>query len=161
MTEPRKLRYEITLSDRESTDTAHRVSTRPLEPSDRDELARLILDAYLGTIDYEGETIVEAGEAIDDWLDGGPLLLHSHAALVDDTIISATLTTIFEDAPFIAIVMTHPTFKAQGYGTAVVTATLDSLREDGHDNVALYITEGNEASEALFRKLGAVEIPEP
>lgn len=163
MSDPQKFRYEIDLSRRPAPTeaTGSRFTTRTLDASDRDDLATLILGAYLGTIDYEGETIVEAGEAIDDWLDGEPLMAHSHAAIENDTIVSATLTMTLDDLPFISIVMTDPASKAKGYGTAVVKATLESLRSQGHDKVAFYITDGNTASEALFNNLGASKVPAP
>lgn len=43
-------------------------SCRPPSPRDRIELAHLLLDAYHGTIDDEGETITEALEVIDGYL---------------------------------------------------------------------------------------------
>jgi hypothetical protein len=38
---------------------------RPPTVADRGRLAELMLDAYRGTIDYEGETIVEAVAEVD------------------------------------------------------------------------------------------------
>jgi RimJ/RimL family protein N-acetyltransferase len=68
---------------------------------------------------------------------------------------------MLDDEPFISIVMTHPSYKRKGYGTAVVRATLDSLRDKGHEKVVFYITEGNTASETLFKNLGATRVEEP
>ena len=160
VTELRKIRYEIDLTDPPYTNAAPTPRTRRLVPSDRDELGVLILDAYLGTIDYEGETIVEANEAIDDWLDSGPLLEHSCAAVIDDEIVSAVLVTTYDEHPFISIVMTHPDHKGEGYATAAVASTLTSLRSEDHAKVILFITEGNTASEALFATLGAKPVEE-
>jgi predicted GNAT family acetyltransferase len=162
LADPQKFRYEIALA-REGLTAASdsSLTTRQLDAFDRDELATLILDAYLGTIDYEGETIVEAGEAIDEWLDDEPLLSDSYAAFDGDTIASATLAMMLDDEPFISIVMTHPSYKRKGYGTAVVRATLDSLGDKGHEKVVFYITEGNTASESLFYNLGATRVEEP
>jgi RimJ/RimL family protein N-acetyltransferase len=153
-----KIRYEIDLAQRERSTTSS-FRTRNLTPDDSDELAHLILDAYLGTIDYEGESIVEAREAIDEWLEDSPLLTSSFASLDGDAIVSATLVMMLDDEPFIGIVMTKPSHKAMGHGTAVVEATLDSLLDGEHRKIALYITEGNTASETLFNSLGAVQAP--
>lgn len=149
-----KIEYEIDLRGTEF-DTFAQAPNRRLVPEDRDALGALILDAYLGTIDYEGETIVEANEAIDEWLDDSPLLEHSFAVVEDDVIVSAVLAMTLDDNPFIAIVMTHPDHKGKGYGTAAVTATLASLQSEGHERVVFFITEGNTPSEKLFGNLGA------
>lgn len=158
MGQPNKIRYEIDLAQR-GTSTKGAFRTRNLTGSDRDELANLILDAYRGTIDYEGETLVEAGEAIDEWLDESPLLAASFAALDGDSIVSATLATTLDGDPFIAIVMTHPDHKTKGYGTAAVEATLQALHAEGNKKVVLFITEGNSASETLFKTFGAQRVP--
>lgn len=149
-----KNRYEIDLEAHRPVPAAS-VATRQLSALDRNELAHLILEAYRNTIDYEGETIVEAGYAIDEWLDESPLLSHSYAAVEDGEIVSATLVANLDSEPFISIVMTRPAYKRRGFGTAAVAATIDSLSFAGHSRVALYITEGNIASEALFTGLGA------
>jgi predicted N-acetyltransferase YhbS len=129
---------------------------RALTPDDRDGLAQLMLDAYTGTIDYEGESIVEAREAVDDWLGDAPLLSHSFGATIDGRVVSAVLVMTLDDAPFVSIVMTAPEHKGSGLGRAVVGASLESLRTEHHSTATLYITEGNEPSERLFASLGAV-----
>ncbi len=120
-----------------------------------------MLDAYMGTIDYEGESIVEAREAVDDWLSDAPLLGQSFGAEIDGRLVSAVLAMTLDDAPFISIVMTAPDHKRSGLGRAVVAASLESLRAVYHSTATLYITEGNEPSERLFASLGALEVPDP
>ena len=46
-----KTRYEIDLSTVQRRAACNAISVRPLAPSDRDALAQLMLDAYVGTID--------------------------------------------------------------------------------------------------------------
>jgi hypothetical protein len=57
MPERRKIRYEIALAPPGDITEPVGFVTRNVVPGDRDALARLMLDAYVGTIDYEGETI--------------------------------------------------------------------------------------------------------
>lgn len=66
MAERNKIRYEIDLRSWNSVAPGTDIAMRTLGPGDRDELAHLILDAYRGTIDYEGETLAEAKAAIDE-----------------------------------------------------------------------------------------------
>jgi hypothetical protein len=120
-----------------------------------------MLDAYVGTIDYEGESLAEAISEVDSWLSGSPLLDHSFGAVTDDGLRSAVLVMEMQSEPFIAIVMTHPFLKRTGYGDSVTRATLESLRDAGHRRVVFYITNGNAASESLFSGLGARSVDEP
>lgn len=156
MPERRKIRYEIALTP--PGDIAEPVGfvTRNVVAGDRDALARLMLDAYMGTIDYEGETISEALDEVDGWFAGSALLEHSYVAVVDDRVVSAVLAMWIDDAPFIAIVMTDPASKKTGFGRAVTVCSLVSMANAGHDHVVFYITEGNTASERLFTSLGAL-----
>lgn len=158
MRAPRKIRYEIALTSK-SIDRSSTVPTRPVLDSDREALAQLMLDAYVGTIDYEGESIVEARTEVDDWMNGPSMKEHSFVVGIDDHLVSAVLLMIVDDEPFIAIVMTHPEHKAMGFGRAVTNRALSSLAEQGHKRVVFYITEGNTPSERMFASLGAVPVP--
>ena len=155
MPEPRKIRYEIALGPHADTPEPVGFLTRNVAAGDRDDLARLMLDAYVGTIDYEGETINEALDEVDGWFAGSAVLEHSYVAVVDDRLVSAVLAMWIDDAPFIAIVMTDPASKNAGFGRAVTSCSLSSMANAGHDRGVLYITEGNTASERLFTSLGA------
>lgn len=158
MTKPPKIRYEIALvSDQGDQRELRGFVIRNLVRDDRDALAHLMLDAYLGTIDYEGEAIGEARDAIDDWLDDAPLLDHSYGAVVDGTLVSAVLLEIADGDPLVRSVMTHPDHQGHRVAAAVTHAALGSLGTAGFPRVVLFITEGNTPSERLFASLGAVE----
>lgn len=158
MAEPRKIRYEIALDPHEGQSEPLGVSTRNLVASDRDALARLMLDAYMGTIDYEGETLTGAFGAVDSWLAGTPMLDHSYGGIVDGRLVSAVLLMVVDGAPFVRAVMTDPDHKGQKFARAVTQEALESLRIAGLSLVVLYITEGNTPSERLFASLGAVAV---
>ena len=72
-----KVRHEIDLVGA-GIDQPSWAPVRRLTIADRDALAQLLLDAYVGTIDYEGETLAEAGEEVGAWLAGSPLLAQSY-----------------------------------------------------------------------------------
>jgi hypothetical protein len=76
---PEKVRYEIDLS-----------------------LPLPISDAYMGTIDYDDETIEDAIEEVGSFFDDGePLLDRSYAVESDGTILSAVLVSLVEGTSFI------------------------------------------------------------
>lgn len=156
-----KTRYEIDLSTVNRRAVPDDIKVRTLTPADRDALAQLMLDAYRGTIDYEGETLVEAIGEVDSWLADSALLEHSFGAVTDNGLRSAILVMQLQGEPFIAIVMTHPSVKRMGYGRLVAHAALSSLLDAGHRRVVFYITDGNTASESLFSSLGARPADEP
>lgn len=159
MTGHTKIRYEISLEPYRDHPEPYEAHLRTIAPADAEGLARLMLDAYAGTIDYEGETIRDALDEVDGWFAESALLEHSYVALADGALVSAVLTMLVDDAPFIAIVMTDPTKKNAGLGRAVTARSLTSLANAGHDRVVLYITEGNTPSERLFASLGAEPVP--
>jgi RimJ/RimL family protein N-acetyltransferase len=155
-----KIRYEIVLRQRSGGDEQPVEGIRPISPDDLEALAALMLDAYIGTIDYEGEDLQDAVDEVGEYLKGMPLLDHSYAVEVDGDLSSAVLVTLIEDRPFIGYVMTRAAHKNHGLARTVTSHALASLARAGHDKVVFYVTDGNRPSEALFRSLGATPVPE-
>ena len=155
MSDTTKIRYEIDLATALPGQAREDVTIRSLDPSDRDGLAHLMLDAYLGTIDYEGETLAEAIGEVDSWLEGTPMLDHSFGVVTDGQLVSAVLVSTIDHVPLIGYVMTDAEHKASGLGGAVTRSGLASLKSSGYSHVVLYITKGNTPSERLFAGLGA------
>jgi RimJ/RimL family protein N-acetyltransferase len=156
---PQKLRYEIDLSGLTPVVASHDLRVRTISRDDLEGLAGLMLDAYVGTIDYEDESLEDAIEEVRSFIDDGDSLL-DRSYLVEDngTIASAVLVSVYDDKPFIGYVMTLASHKSRGLARLVTTTALERLADDGHDTVVLYITEGNTPSEALFRSIGAVQV---
>lgn len=136
------------------------VRLKPARIADGDALAELMIDAYRGTIDYDGETIEDALNEIHAYMDGQrggvPLLELSRLAFREDALVSACLVAEWDDRnqPIIAYVMTSANTKRQGLAKQLLTTVLKLLSEAGHSEVRAVITNGNLASELLFRKLG-------
>ena len=151
-----KVLYVIDLgSSRPAARATTGALVRPLVDTDRDALARLMLDAYVGTIDHHGGTLSDAFDEVDVWLAGSPMLGHSCGAVVGEQLVSAALVSEYDDVPFIAYVMTHPDHKGNGWAGTVVDRTLTTLRSSEYEQVLLYITRGNTPSERLFAGAGA------
>jgi GNAT superfamily N-acetyltransferase len=107
---------------------------------DRDRLAELMLDAYVGTIDYDDETIVEAAAEIDGYFAaraGEPLLAHSLVALEAGTIVSATLLSNLNGMPLVAYLYTDPSWKGRGLAEGLLRSAMASLATAGHERVHL------------------------
>ena len=136
------------------------IELKPATASDIDELAGLMLDAYRGTIDYQGEDIDDAREEIRNYLctenDGDPVTAQSRLAFRDGRLISACLCTRLEGEPhpLIAYVMTSPADKGRGIARYLLMNVLEQLSNAGHKGVSAVITEGNTPSERLFRNAG-------
>jgi GNAT superfamily N-acetyltransferase len=127
-------------------------------PADMDAIAALMLDAYRGTIDFEPtDTVDIAREEVARTFagDAGPLLADaSFLAIEGDGVLSASLVTKFESAPFVAFTMTRADHKGEGLARALLVRSLQALADAGESHVDLEVTAGNMPAEHLYRSLG-------
>ncbi len=127
---------------------------RPPDPSDHETLAELMLDAYRGTIDYEGEGIEEARSEVASYFGGSPLLGQSLVIESGTKVAAACLVNAYGEGALVGYVMTTPELKGRGLGTLATTAALSIIQEAGYGEVHAWITEGNVPSERIFLGLG-------
>lgn len=130
-------------------------------PDDVGSLAELMLDAYLSTIDYDGETMVEALAETDALFYGGSgelLPSCSWVVVAAEGMLAASLATRWQGQPLIAYVLTRAVHKKRGLGKMVLHRSLLTLQEQGESQVRAFITEGNTPSERLFARFGFVRI---
>ena len=80
----RKLRYEIDLTRPARTVASHGHSVRSITSSDLRGLASLMLDAYIGTIDYDDEDLDELLVELNDLVSESLGLTDRERALVSD-----------------------------------------------------------------------------
>ncbi|HEY6628407.1 MAG TPA: GNAT family N-acetyltransferase [Acidimicrobiia bacterium] len=123
---------------------------------DADGLSQLMLDAYVGTIDYDGENLADARVEVDEYFSSEPLLECSRVVEIGGELAAAALLTLWDGAPLIGYVMTRSLRKGQGLARVVLVSALDCLARTSNRQVHAFITEGNTASERLFASLGAV-----
>lgn len=126
-------------------------------PSDREALAALLLAAYRGTIDDDGETAEEALAEIDRTLGGdyGPYLEHcSFLVEAEDRAVAASLITRWAEAPLVAFVMVDPAFQCRGLGELVLRRSMAALWARGEVELALFVTDGNTPAQRLYDRLG-------
>lgn len=126
--------------------------------ADAEVLAELMLDAYEGTIDSEGEDLDDARAEVAGWyeLAGAwpPAMPSSVLAWRDERVVSAALVSPLEGQALMAYVVTAAASKGEGLGRLVVGQALARLRAGGATAVHAGITVGNEPSERLFAGLG-------
>ena len=126
---------------------------RPVAATDYGAVAALMLDAYRGTIDDEGEGDAEAKAAIDHYF-ANIEWQHSCVLENDAGILAMSFVVTVDGRRYIDPVATSAASKRRGHGRTAVLASLRSLASDGCDDVGAVITDGNVPSERLFRSLG-------
>jgi predicted GNAT family acetyltransferase len=134
---------------------AHAARNPRLE--ERELLAHLMLAAYRGGADDEGESIAEALQEMDSVLVAADRPFIPEASFVidaDTALASASLVSLFRGAPLVTHIMTHPHYKRRGFGASALLTSANALREQGWSSLSLYVTDSNEPALALYRKLG-------
>ncbi len=121
---------------------------------DRLGLAELMMDAYVGTIDYEGETLEQAVAEIDGYLKAEAYLDVSRVALSDGVIQTAVLMSRIGAVPLVGFVMTRAAVKGRGLASALLDMATEAVWATGANESRAFITEGNLPSEAIFLKAG-------
>lgn len=127
---------------------------REATPDDRDALAELMLDAYRGTIDYDGETLEQAVDEVDGHFAGAPDDDASLLVMGDGRVQAAVLVAHVRGAPLIGYLMTRAATKNRGVASALLDAAAARVWRAGAGELRAWITSGNLPSEAIFRRAG-------
>jgi ribosomal protein S18 acetylase RimI-like enzyme len=132
---------------------------RPVSQKDIQQLALLMLEAYEGTIDYQGETLEDALQEVKETFEGkNGILLQDCSFLLERNgqALSACLITLYEKfhRPLVAYMMTHPRYKNQGMGTHVLKTSMNALIDRGYTELCLFVTQGNEPAYTLYETMG-------
>lgn len=130
---------------------------RPITTDDIPALAQLVLDAYKGTIDDEGETPDEALKAIQDTFAGASgRLLNACSFVIEERgqALACSIVTLPQAEPLLAYVMTHPAAQRRGMGRFVIQKSIESLLAQGYHELTLFVTKGNLPAQHLYDTLG-------
>jgi ribosomal protein S18 acetylase RimI-like enzyme len=156
MTRYPRLRMQLALAEQ-----APSCSWRPraIRADDVPALGPLLLAAYRGTVDDEGESESDASAEVGHVMDGeyGQFLPDcSFVVVVDEEgrPIGASMVTLFESEPVLAYIVVDPAVKRRGVGTSLVAASGNALLSAGYSTMDLFVTEANEPAANLYRKLG-------
>ena len=135
------------------------------QPEDGDALAALMLEAYRGTVDDEGETLEETRAVVQQLFDGdfGALLWAVSEVVEGDggRLVAATLITIWDNQPFLAFTVTAPSRMRQGLARAGVQRAMNRLRAGDETELRLVVTRGNTPAERLYESLGFCRVSDP
>jgi len=134
----------------------------PLLESKTEEIGEAFLDAFLGTIDYEGEGIEEAVAEVKDLFAGayGKLLPEVSGCLLQGgSVVSALFAAENGKGVFIPYVVTVKRNSGQGYATRLINRAILQAKKGGYGFIDLYVTKGNDKAERLYRRLGFKDAP--
>jgi ribosomal protein S18 acetylase RimI-like enzyme len=136
------------------------VSLRPATAEDAEDLARLYYSSYeQGGV----SSLDEAREVIRGVFDGeyGPFLPEASPVVVDEdgSVAAAALVLErrtgddFPDAPYIFELFTAASRRRQGLAEQLVRCSMNTLHDNGYDQVCLRIADDNAAALALYLTL--------
>ncbi len=136
---------------------------RPPTSADAAALAQLMLAAYRGSIDDEGETLADAVAVLGQLFDGEfGAMMWSCSEVVEHAgaLVAATLVTLYAGSPFVAFSMTAPASQRQGLARAGLQRAMARLADGDEPLLRLVVTAGNPA-ERLYESLGFQRCPDP
>jgi len=141
-----------------STDLACRTAAH----SDKEALAALMLDAYRGTVDYDGESLEDALREIDHTLSGSYGRFLSGCSFVLDGeggLSAASLVVLLnegrnDETPLLAFTMTRKRDQRRGLASALILRSAASLSQLGHSRFSLVVTADNVPARRLYDRLG-------
>jgi ribosomal protein S18 acetylase RimI-like enzyme len=132
--------------------------SRCIRTDDGKALGVLMLVAYRGTVDDEGETEADAVAEVERTMEGeyGPLLPDCSFVVEDDggRIVGASMVTLFESDPFVTYVVVDPRMMGRGMGTFLIASSGNALLSAGFPELDLFVTEANAPAVKLYRRLG-------
>jgi ribosomal protein S18 acetylase RimI-like enzyme len=132
---------------------------RPVTRDDSQNLGELLHKAYEGTVDDEGETVLDAQHEVVETVGGKFGDFSWTASLVSEignSLVSSSLVTILRGIPLLAFTVTLPQYQNKGIGSHIISQSAELLRDEGFYELRLVVTRSNPAIN-LYRRLGFVE----
>jgi len=126
---------------------------------DAEAVGRLLLDAYRGTMDDEGEDLPAALAVARGYFAGenGRVMPELSVSAWRGPALVAICAVAWLDqrgCPFVAYIATASNAKRQGVGRLALGESVRRAGRDGHGEIRAFITRGNTPSEQLFAALG-------
>lgn len=145
---------------------AYPAGDHDIRPVDRDQIqdiAQIMLDSYIGTPDYEGESLHDTMKEISMVFRGyyGRFLDEaSFAAFNDDgDMVSCLFVCEFKGEPTLTYLFTRKDSLGRGFATQLITTAERALSDLGYDRIYLFVSRENTAACQLYKNQGFVEIP--
>lgn len=127
--------------------------------ADAGALARLMLAAYAGGVDDEGEDEAAALAEVHKTFGGDYGAFDAASSKLvarADELLHATWITRWQGRPFVAFAMTAPAAQRRGLARASLIAAMQDLREQGETELRLVVTLANLPARSLYESLGFV-----
>jgi len=140
--------------------TAHETKAPGLRVMSREDipnLGRLFLSAYVGTVDYEGESEQNAIAVVRSTFDGefGEFLGQASVVMErKDELVSASFITLWDGQPLLAFSVTALADKGSGFAGECITASMQVLEHAGYKELNLFVTTTNAPALSVYRRLG-------
>lgn len=133
----------------------------PVPPPE--ELAPLMLAAYRGTPDDEGENLQDTIDILRATMRGryGEWMPEASFLAIDENALptGAILTAQEDDGtPFVAFVFVDPDHCGRGTASGLIARTCRALSASGHQSIRLWVGASNQRAVRLYRHLGFVDV---
>ncbi len=133
-----------------------------LSEIDEKEIAELMYNSYLDTVDYENDTKKNFFDEIQN-IKGNLYGVFSDEAslgiIKDGKLISGMFIAIFKDSPTITYQFTNPAYRNYGYARKLIEAADNILYKMGYKYMDLYLSLENVPAYNLYDSLSFEEIP--
>lgn len=136
---------------------------QPLLDNRAKDIGEAFFDAYVDSIDYEGETVEEALAEVKGVFAGayGKLAPGVCGCLEEEggAIASALFAVERGDGIFIPYVITTKKQAGKGYATRLIRRAIFRAQDGGYRFIDLFVTKGNSRAEDLYRRIGFENFP--
>ncbi|KAF5064680.1 GNAT family N-acetyltransferase [Proteiniclasticum sp. QWL-01] len=137
-----------------------------IRPVDKDrirEIAKIMLDSYIDTPDYEGESLNDTIKEISmvfrgyygQFLEDASFLICNE----EDEIVSCLFVCDFKNEATITYLFTRKDHLGRGFATALIHSAEHALLDKGYDRIFLFVSRNNNPAVQLYLNLGFMEIP--
>jgi N-acetylglutamate synthase-like GNAT family acetyltransferase len=129
-------------------------SLRPAERSDAEAVAALVNSAY-------GHYIERIGGPPRPMTDDYEQVIRNHRVTVAESeggVVGVIVLAITEEGFLIDNVAVHPSYRGRGLGKGLLMFAEDEARKAGFDSIYLYTHEKMFENQALYAKIGYVEV---
>lgn len=134
----------------------HEVVVRKVVPADAERVGALLHYGFKDTIHgarYPGtrEGIVEIQNCFQKQ---DVIFEASYIATFDNDAVCATIVNNYAGDPWLFYVCTHPSFRAYGLATHLITSSLRTMHSRGYVDMFLNVAERNERALRLYLSMG-------
>jgi GNAT superfamily N-acetyltransferase len=124
-------------------------------------LAISMLEAFIDTEDFEGETLDDLNEEINSIVDStfGKFIPEASFQIKQNTdTISAILISLYEGNPLVSELFTGKKYLNLGMASSLLKKSINELLKLGYENLVLYVHPRNIAAVNLYNKIGFIKL---